>query len=336
MIILEILIRDATIEDAKKISEIGVMSWKTAYIGIISDEYLDSLSMEKRNKYILNSLKEGHKHYIIAEYEGQAVGMSCFYPRSKEGPVADEWELEAIYLLPQFWSKGIGIKLIQRAFRYMHDQQADACGLWVLQENLRARRFYEDIGFKDIGIEKSITIGGEELIEIRYLIDLNQEKTNQPKYINIDESLRLRKFDGEFDFALDWYKDKETVKLVDGEDAELYDVNILEKMYNYLNNKGELYFIEVKESDDFLPIGDVTFWAEDMPIVIGDKNYRGKGIGYKVIKALVQRAQMLGYNEVYINEIYSYNTVSQKAFEKAGFRKYKENKDGYSYVLKLK
>ncbi|WMM25512.1 GNAT family protein [Tissierella sp. MB52-C2] len=151
---------------------------------------------------------------------------------------------------------------------------------------------------------------------------------NQPKYIDIDTDLRLRKFDGKFDFALNWYKD--------GEDAELYDIDKLERMYNYLDNKGELYFIEVKTENEYIPIGDVTFWKEDMPIVIGDKDYRGKGIGYKVINALIQRAKILGYDEIYVNKIYSYNAASQKTFEKAGFRKYKENKNGYSYILKLK
>lgn len=166
--------------------------------------------------------------------------------------------------------------------------------------------------------------------------NINDERTNQPKYIDIDADLRLRKFDGKFDFALAWYKDEETVKLVDGEDAELYDTDKLERMYNYLNNKGELYFIEVKEGNKYIPIGDVTFWKDDMPIVIGNKDYRGKGIGYKVIKALIQRAEILGFDEIYINEIYSYNIASQKTFEKAGFRKHKENKNGYSYILKLK
>lgn len=53
-------------------------------------------------------------------------------------------------------------------------------------------------------------------------------------------------------------------------------------MYNYLNNKGELYFIEVNENGKWKPIGDVTLWQEDMPIVIGEREYRGKGVGKKL------------------------------------------------------
>lgn len=160
-------------------------------------------------------------------------------------------------------------------------------------------------------------------------------KYTQPEYINIDETLRLRRFDNKYDFALSWYEDDETLKLVDGKDSTPYDIEKLTRMYKYLNNKGELYFIEIKEHSKYIPIGDVTFWQEDMPIVIGDKHYRGKGIGYKVIMALIQRAKMLGYDEIYVNEIYTYNIASQRTFEKAGFEKYKENSKGYSYKIKL-
>lgn len=106
-------------------------------------------------------------------------------------------------------------------------------------------------------------------------------------------------------------------------------------MYHYLNNKEELYFIEIRSHDKFIPIGDVTFWQKDMPIVIGDKKYRGKGIGCKVIKALIKRGIKLGFDKLYVGEIYTYNIASQKAFEKAGFRKYRAAKNGYSYILDL-
>lgn len=164
---------------------------------------------------------------------------------------------------------------------------------------------------------------------------MNISKNIQPDYIDINENLRLRKFDNKYNFALVWYKNRETVDLVDGKTASLYDSDKLTKMYTYLNNKGELYFIETKKSDKFIPIGDVTFWKEDMPIVIGDKNYRGQGIGLKVIKTLVERAKKLGFHKIYVAEIYSYNIGSIKAFEKAGFKKYKKTEKGHSYIREI-
>lgn len=161
------------------------------------------------------------------------------------------------------------------------------------------------------------------------------ENIHQPEIIDINTRLRLRKFDNKYSFALDWYQDEETVKLVDGLNGIKYDFAQLKRMYEYLNNIGELYFIEVLDNKKFIPIGDVTFWKDDMPIVIGDKNYRGKGIGKKVVKSLIQRAMKLGYKEIKVREIYTYNIGSQKLFESVGFEKAGCTKDGFSYVLSI-
>lgn len=161
------------------------------------------------------------------------------------------------------------------------------------------------------------------------------ENIHQPEVININNQLRLRKFDGKYSFAFDWYQDEDTLKLVDGLDANRYDFDKLKRMYEYLDNKGELYFIEILDNNKFTPIGDVTFWKEDMPIVIGNKNYRRKGIGKEVVKALIQRAKDLGYQEIKVREIYTYNITSQKLFESMGFKKAGSTKDGFCYSLSI-
>ena len=157
----------------------------------------------------------------------------------------------------------------------------------------------------------------------------------QPAIIPIDESLRLRKFDGVYDFALEWYRDTETVYLVDGK-RDLYTVERLKGMYEYLNDAGELYFIEVLEMGSWKPIGDVTFWQEDMPIVIGDRSYRGRGIGRKVISALIQRGRELGYDRLAVDEIYHWNEGSRRCFESAGFREYEKTEKGARYRLVMR
>lgn len=157
----------------------------------------------------------------------------------------------------------------------------------------------------------------------------------QPEVIQIDDILRLRKFDNNYEFALKWYQHKETVKLVDGVEST-YDYDQLSRMYHYLNDKGELYFIEIYESGKYITIGDVTFWNEDMPIVIGDCRYRHKGIGKKVVEALIKRGRELGYNELFVREIYDFNLGSINLFKNLGFKAYKDTEKGKSYRLELK
>lgn len=154
----------------------------------------------------------------------------------------------------------------------------------------------------------------------------------QPEIIPVGEDLRLRKFDGVYDFAFDWYQDIETVHLVDGV-REPYTMAKLGGMYRYLDEHGELYFIEIAAEDGYKPIGDVSFWQEDMPIVIGDAAYRGRGIGLKVIRALIRRGRELGYDKLCVGEIYDWNAASRRCFEKAGFRAYEKTEKGSKYIL---
>lgn len=146
----------------------------------------------------------------------------------------------------------------------------------------------------------------------------------QPEIIEVDGKIRLRKFYGSFDFALPWYLDPETVYLVDGVREE-YTQKKLGLMYEYLDSSGELYFIEYRFGNSYIPIGDVTFSSCDLPIVIGRK----------VLLALIERARQLGYDALHVKEIYNFNKGSQKCFESVGFKPYAKTEKGSRYILKL-
>jgi RimJ/RimL family protein N-acetyltransferase len=156
----------------------------------------------------------------------------------------------------------------------------------------------------------------------------------QPEIFPIGADLRLRRFDGDCGAALLWYQDEETQVLIDGK-AKPYTPARIKRMYDYLSERGELYWIKSRESDRWIPIGDVTFWQEDMPLVIGPREYRGRGIGRRVIKALCSRARDLGWQEAFVDEIYDFNEGSRRCVESVGFTPYEKTEKGSRYVLKL-
>lgn len=160
------------------------------------------------------------------------------------------------------------------------------------------------------------------------------ENISQPQIIDIEPGLRLRAFDGKYDFAFSWYQDPEIVYLVDGV-RRAYSRETLTAMYSYLYKHGELYFIEIQKDGEFVPVGDVTFWENDMPIVLGDPDCRGKGVGRKVIGALIDRARFLGYSRLRVGEIYDWNIASQRCFTAMGFVPYEKTEKGSRYVLEL-
>lgn len=106
-------------------------------------------------------------------------------------------------------------------------------------------------------------------------------------------------------------------------------------MYTWLNEHGELYFIEVFESRTYLPIGDVTIKPENPPIAIGVKKYRGMNIGTLVMKAVIERLRALGYKKIYNSTVYKWNDVSKKMHEKLGFICVKETDSELFYEFDL-
>lgn len=157
----------------------------------------------------------------------------------------------------------------------------------------------------------------------------------QPKYIDMNDNLRLKAYDGIFEFAHDWYQDMDSLELIDGKGKAVpYTLERLKRMYEFLNNHGELYFIEKKANENYIPVGDVTFWKDDMPIVIA-KEYRYQGIGKMVILCLIERAKKLGYKQIHVEQIYSYNIGSQKLFQSCGFNKVASTDIGLSYSLNI-
>lgn len=156
----------------------------------------------------------------------------------------------------------------------------------------------------------------------------------QPACIEIEEDLRLRRYDGTADFALPWYQDEELVYLVDGV-RKLYTWETLNAMYTYLDEHGELYFIETLTEAGWTPIGDVTFSREDMPIVIGEPGYRGRGVGRQVVRALMDRGRRLGYDRLGVREIYDWNAASIRCFTGCGFAPVEKTDKGWRYEAKI-
>ena len=108
-----------------------------------------------------------------------------------------------------------------------------------------------------------------------------------PSVLDISSDLRLVRLDAPPAAALSWYQDPETLWMVDGK-REPYTPERLARMYDWLAERGELWFIEVRDEGTgvgWRPVGDVTLCPSDLPIVIGEKDQRARHVGRRVIGA---------------------------------------------------
>lgn len=147
---MEIQLRRATPEDAAELAAVEVRTWCAAYRGLMPAAYLDGLSeAEKAETWRQNLLKHGsagRKRVWVAL--GNA-GITGFV---RVGPVLDEGADEVgliylLYVLPEQWGRGVGTALMQAGMQELRKLGMREAILWVLRDNLRARRFYEQLGW---------------------------------------------------------------------------------------------------------------------------------------------------------------------------------------------
>jgi GNAT superfamily N-acetyltransferase len=68
-------------------------------------------------------------------------------------------EIRRIYVLPDYWRRGIGRTLCRYAEEALRRGGFRTCVLWVLVGNVRGRRFYEALGYATDGATKAVELG---------------------------------------------------------------------------------------------------------------------------------------------------------------------------------
>jgi ribosomal protein S18 acetylase RimI-like enzyme len=168
-----LLIRRVIAEDARGVAAIHVRSWQAAYRGLVPESFLRSLSIEHREATWRELLENRTSDVWVAGEEGGMLGWICVGKSRDPDVDATTAELWAIYVDPNRWRRGVGHALWSRAAEHLRASEFSRVTVWVLKENAEALRFYGSIGFvADPGHEKTIELGGAELVEIRLRRDV--------------------------------------------------------------------------------------------------------------------------------------------------------------------
>ena len=164
-----------------------------------------------------------------------------------------------------------------------------------------------------------------------------EEKSSRPVIIPVTPTLRLRQFDGNYAAFLPGYEDPVVYRNSEGilDDAKKPDLAYVRGMCDYLNHAGEFYYIEALEGDAFVPVGDVTVKAENPPIAIWYPQYRGRGIGTTVMRAVIARLKELGVTKITRTRVFKWNPESKRMHEQLGFVQVGENEQEYLFDLDL-
>ena len=96
--------RISKIEDVKKISLVLASSWKTAYRGIVHDDYLDALKDDHWIEFLEVAFNNGTVFSMVIEDNQEIIGVAVMGNTKKEREV----NLISFYLLPEKIGHGFG------------------------------------------------------------------------------------------------------------------------------------------------------------------------------------------------------------------------------------
>jgi GNAT superfamily N-acetyltransferase len=203
-------VRRATLEDADAIGSVHVASWRAAYRGLMPDEFLDALSVEERAESWRRGFVQAaatppdRSAVLVTVVDGEAVGFAALGPARRHpavalpggeirvlgeigaigeigafgeigaiGEIGAFGEIVAIYLLPAQWGRGLGRELMDASLAELRGWGFTSALLWVLEGNVRARRFYESGGWQTDGaVVVAETWLPFPLREVRYVLRL--------------------------------------------------------------------------------------------------------------------------------------------------------------------
>jgi ribosomal protein S18 acetylase RimI-like enzyme len=146
-------VRPGKRDDAAAAARLWVMSAEehTLYDTV----YATASDAEKVMRRFLADLSSSpHSCLFVAEVDRKIVGFLS--GELREGSPAfspKTWAtIEDVYVTPDHRSSGIGHALFEACQRWAREKGADGVSLQVAADNTRARKFYEELGFREVSV----------------------------------------------------------------------------------------------------------------------------------------------------------------------------------------
>jgi GNAT superfamily N-acetyltransferase len=163
-------IRLCDLSEARKVAEIHVATWKEAYRDIVPAVYLNSLSIEKRELAWQKTLEQNRSElWVAVDNAAELIGFTSFSDNRGPPPAPSIGELTSLYVLPSYWSCGVGRALWLTARNRLVEKGCIGITVWCLAGNHRAERFYQAAGFIQSSDTVATQFGNVILEKTRYL-----------------------------------------------------------------------------------------------------------------------------------------------------------------------
>jgi GNAT superfamily N-acetyltransferase len=168
-------VRAGVPDDAGEIVRINAAGWRRAYVGIVPDDVLAAIDVDRRSQRHRQRMAEEQISETLVALDGERIVGYVYFGPYREGESVDRsvGEVGAIYVDPESWGTGAGRVLMQAALDRLAGLGYPEVRLWVLEANHGARGFYAHLGFQPDGARSTFPVRRPDgsvvdLAEVRY------------------------------------------------------------------------------------------------------------------------------------------------------------------------
>jgi GNAT superfamily N-acetyltransferase len=140
-------LRRAQVADEPAIARLHADSWRTAYRGILCDDFLADTVVTNRRELWRTRFSEIDRQdqvILVGEEHGEIQAFACAFLDADP-----EWGtlLDNLHVLPGLKGRGLGRQLISAVAENIRRHGLHSMlHLWVYEQNVQARGFYERLG----------------------------------------------------------------------------------------------------------------------------------------------------------------------------------------------
>lgn len=139
--------------------------------------YGRTLAIEHQGNVIVESIcrriTNDNADLLIAEVGGKLAGMLLGSPSREnrgDGPIIAGWaHVSWVAVDPAYWGRGIATQLMEDLLERLREKKFRHVQLWTHQDNVRAQRVYERLGFTATGQQMTDSVGA---LILHYALDL--------------------------------------------------------------------------------------------------------------------------------------------------------------------
>jgi GNAT superfamily N-acetyltransferase len=163
-------VREARLGDADGIARAHVASWRESYRGILPESVLDRIDVGQRVATRRKILRDRSIYQLVAfdRTHGDIVGFCDAGASRRDASYGGE--VYAIYIVHHAKRYGLGRDMFERVKDWLEANGGRSLIVWVLENNMHARRFYEAMGGRPT-TRLHTTVGGFPVVELAYAWD---------------------------------------------------------------------------------------------------------------------------------------------------------------------